>query len=68
MPTATSYLSEDVDDGADDDVVLWREDNPEDDKTPTINDQLSPTQKRELQESWKSSLTPCRTLLGGLPW
>ena len=50
VPTATSYLSEEVGDGADDDVVLWREDNPDDDKTPTINDKLSPTQKRELQE------------------
>ena len=47
MPTATSYLSEEVGDGVDDDVVLWREDNPNDDKTPTINDKLSPTQKRE---------------------
>ena len=48
VPTATSYLSEEVDNGADDDVVLCREDDPEDDNTPTINDKLSPTQKREL--------------------
>lgn len=50
VPTATSYLSEEVGDGADDDVVLWREDYPDDDKTPIVNDRLSPTQKRELQE------------------
>ena len=35
VPTATSYLSEEVGDGADDDVVLWREDYPDDDKTYT---------------------------------
>ena len=34
VPTATSYLSEEVGVGADDDVVLWREDYPDDDKTP----------------------------------
>ena len=50
VPTATSYLFEEVGDRADDDVVLWREDNPNDDKTLTINDKLSPAQKRKLQE------------------
>ena len=47
VPTATSYLSEEVGDGADDDIVLWREDYPSDDKTPIINDKLSPTQIEE---------------------
>ena len=31
-------------------IVFWREDNPNDDHTPTVNDRLSPTRKRELQE------------------